>query len=117
MGLLPFEDEIAGKSEDIILKYSPNWSGAGDTVHPVWVPDEYKDDFEIIDREETKVKIPFTRESWNGRMRACRGVGASLSEDKLNEWNKEHMAMLEKEAPEEFEVLHYISIAVLKNIK
>ncbi len=117
MGWLPFEDKIAGKSEEIILKYSPNWSGAGDTVHPVWVPDEYADDFEIIDQEETMVKVPFTRESWNGRMRACRGVGASLSEDKLKEWNKEHMAMLEKEAPEKFEVLHYISIAVLKNKK
>lgn len=117
MGWLPFEDEIAGKSEEIILKYSPNWSGAGDTVHPVWIPDEYIDDFEIVDQEETMVEVPFTRESWNGRMRACRGVGASLSEEKLEEWNREHMAMLEKEAPEEFEVLHYISIAVLKNKK
>ena len=50
-------------------------------------------------------------------MRACRGVGASLSEDKLAEWNKEHMAMLERETPEKFEVLHYISIVVLKNKK
>lgn len=63
------------------------------------------------------VKVPFTRESWNGRMRTCRGVGTSLSEDKLKEWNREHMAMLEKEAPEEFEVLHYISIAILQNKK
>ena len=117
MGWLPFEDKIAAKSEEIILKYSPNWTGAGDTVHPVWVPDEYADDFEIVDQEETMVKVPFTRESWNGRMRACRGVGASLSKEKLKEWNKEHMAMLEKEAPQEFEVLHYISIAVLQNKK
>jgi hypothetical protein len=25
--------------------------------------------------------IPFTRETWRGRMRACRGVGAGLAPD------------------------------------
>lgn len=27
MGWLPYEDEIAGKSEDLILKYNPKWTG------------------------------------------------------------------------------------------
>ena len=29
MAWLPYEDKIAGKSEDLVLKYSPKWSGAG----------------------------------------------------------------------------------------
>ena len=29
MAWLPFEDNIAGESEKLVLKYSPNWSGAG----------------------------------------------------------------------------------------
>ena len=37
MGWLPYEDAIAGKSEEIILKHNPNWSSYGDTVHPVYV--------------------------------------------------------------------------------
>ena len=29
MAWLPYEDKIAQKSEEIVLKYSPEWSGAG----------------------------------------------------------------------------------------
>ena len=39
MAWLPFEDEIAGKSEDIVRKYSPSWTGGGETKHPIFIPD------------------------------------------------------------------------------
>ena len=38
MEWLPFEDKIAGASEELVLKYSPGWSGAGETVKPIAVP-------------------------------------------------------------------------------
>ena len=38
MAWLPYEDDIAGESEKLVLKYSPNWSGAGETIHPIHVP-------------------------------------------------------------------------------
>lgn len=117
MGWLPFEDEIAGKSEDIIKKYNPVWNGAGDTVHPVWIPPQYEQFFDITLEEQTRVDIPFTRESWHGRMRACRGVGASLSPSELEMWDKEHMQMLNDNAPEQFMIKHYIAIAELTNKK
>lgn len=47
-------------------------------------------------------------------MRACRGVGASMSGEALAAWDKEHMDMLEKSAPESFMVKHYISFAELE---
>ncbi len=114
MGWLPFEDKIAGKSEEIILKYNPNWSGCGDTVHPVMVPEQYRNYFYLLSQEQFRVDIPFSREAWHGRMRACRGVGASMSPEQLDAWNKEHMDMLEKEARESFVVKHYVSIAELQ---
>ena len=117
MGWLPFEDEIAGKSEDIIKKYNPVWNGAGDTVHPVWIPPQYEQFFDITLEEQTRVDIPFTRESWHGRMRACRGVGASLSPSELEKWDAEHMQMLVDNAPEQFMIQHYIAIAELTNKK
>ena len=58
--------------------------------------------------------VPFTRESWHGRIRASRGVGASLSEEELVRWDTEHRALLEKIAPEEFGILHYAALAVLR---
>lgn len=33
--------------------------------------------------------MTFTRESWNGRMKACRGVGASLTEKEIFLWEQE----------------------------
>ena len=41
MAWLPFEDEIANASEMLVLKYSPKWSGAGETIHPIVIPDCY----------------------------------------------------------------------------
>lgn len=113
MGWLPFEDEIAGKSENLILKYNPQWTGCGDTVHPVWVPEEYLDYFVKEKQEEFRVDIPFTRDSWNGRMRACRGTSASMDSDTLAAWENEHIKMLE-EYPENFDIKHYVSVAWLR---
>ncbi len=112
MAWLPFEDETAGKSEELVLKYNPDWNGAGEIRKPIFVPDEYLEFFDITYREEFDVKVPFTRESWHGRMKACRGVGASMSEETIERWSKEHIEML-NEYGEEFEILHYVAIAEL----
>ena len=47
-------------------------------------------------------------------MKACRGVGASLNGTELESWEREHKALLERTAPEEFDILHYAAIAVLR---
>ena len=116
MGWLPYEDPVAGKSEEIILKYNPDWTSYGDTVHPVWVPEQYLDRFTLLTQKEFRVDIPFSREGWHGRMRACRGVGASMSLEVLSAWDQEHREMLKETAPERFFVKHYISIAELVKI-
>ena len=47
-------------------------------------------------------------------MKACRGVGASLSENELQEWEAEHLKLLSEIAPEEFDVKHYAALAELQ---
>ena len=117
MGWLPYEDTIAGKSEEIILKHNPNWSSYGDTVHPVYIPDELLTNFEIVLQKEYRVDVSFTREGWHARMRACRGVGAAMNQQQLSAWNEEHMKMLIDNAHEEFMVKHYVSLAELQVVK
>lgn len=58
--------------------------------------------------------VPFTKESWHGRIRACRGVGASLSAEEIANWDREHRTLLDQIAPEQFEVKHFAAITVLK---
>ena len=114
MAWLPFEDKIAGASEELVLKYSPDWSGARETKHPIFIPDEVLRYFELVEHEEYEVMVPFTRETWHGRMKACRGVGASLSPEELAKWEREHIDLLDRTVPDSFEVLHYAALAVLK---
>ena len=113
MAWLPYEDRIAGMSEELVLKYNPKWSGAGETKHPIRLPDAVYEHFEMEDHEEYDLMVPFTKESWHGRMRACRGVGASLSKEELEKWDSEHRKLLDETAPEQFDVLHYAALAIL----
>lgn len=114
MAWLPLEDEIAGASEELILKYNPEWSGARTVRHDL--KNSFSDTplFSVEHSLLYDVKLPFTRESWNGRIKACRGIGASsLSEQEISEFECEHFKLLEQ-YPENFEVLHYVSVLVLK---
>ncbi len=47
-------------------------------------------------------------------MKACRGVGASLDETQLKQWEKEHIDLLDNIAPNEFNIIHYVAIAEYK---
>ena len=113
MAWLPYEDKIAEMSENLVRKYSPAWTGGGETRHPIFIPEVMYDYFDMEYHEEYDLKVPFTKESWHGRMIACRGVGASLSPDELAKWDAEHRELL-KNVPDKFDVLHYAAIAVLK---
>lgn len=123
MAYLPFESEIAAKSEELILKYNPDWNGSHykpdrekqqelDGITPSWC----KDMFVAENRFGYDVNVKFTRESWNGRMKACRGIGASsLGAEKISEWETEHMAYLQT-MPENFDIPHWVTVLNLKKI-
>ncbi len=113
MAWLPYEDKIAEQSEKLVLKYSPNWSGCGETRHEINIPKVYSEYFEIEKSDIFDVSVPFSRETWNGRMKSCRGVGASLSKKDAADFDKEHMELLNKIAPDEFNVRHYIAAVIL----
>ena len=114
MAWLPYEDPVAGQSEELVLKYNPDWTGCGEKRHTIDIPDVYQTYFEVEQRDIFDVAVPFTRESWNGRMKACRGIGASLTEHEITAFEQEHHQLLAKIAPEKFQVLHYAAVTVLR---
>lgn len=116
MAWLPDECEIARKSEELVLKYNPFWEGAHFKRMIPSMPIEADGLFEVKNVAVFDLMVPFTRDSWHGRMRACRGIGASsLPEQVISEWDREHRLFLET-LPEEFEINHYATILDLARL-
>ena len=111
---LPEESEIAAKSEELILKYNPAWTGGRFRRIPVTAPAWAGEYFTVENMLAFDMPVRFTRESWNGRIRACRGIGAALPEDKIWQFEHEHKEMLNQTAPESFEIPHYGTMRVLR---
>lgn len=123
MSYLPFESEIAAGSEELILKYNPDWNGSHykpnknkekelEGITPDWCEGM----FITENRFGYDINVSFTRESWNGRMKACRGIGASsLKPEQIAEWENEHIEYL-KTFPENFSIPHWATVLNLKKI-
>lgn len=60
--------------------------------------------------------ISFTREGWRGRIRACRGTGATLSPAQLERFDREHDELLKRIAPDEFTILHRLDAHIFTSV-
>jgi hypothetical protein len=110
---LPLEDKIAQATEALVLRYNPNWKGAGYIKSE---PLHYKNlkTFGLLTFHRYKQYIHYTRDTWKGRIRACRGVGASLSPEKIIQFDREHDKMLAAMAAEKFSILHEIMLHIFE---
>jgi SAM-dependent methyltransferase len=113
IGWLPRLDRIARETEALVLKFNPEWTGAdmsGDvSPNPKWIGE----DFAVVAFFVYHEAMSFTREAWRGRIRACRAIGAELRVSDVDRFDKEHTELLERVAPEEFTVLHWIDAHIL----
>jgi hypothetical protein len=81
---------------------------------PPDAPDWAKTLFDVVSETAYDIDIPFTRESWRGRMKACRGVGASsLSDEEIARFDSELRGYLES-LPESFMIPTYVTMLHLK---
>ena len=106
---MPRLDAVAQASEALVLKYNPDWSGADWDGVIAPVPNWSAEHFELVGMFVYDEQIPFTRESWRGRMRALRGIAASLSPEQVSAFDAEHDTLLGSLAGDEFEVRHRIT--------
>ncbi len=101
MAWLPEESEIAKASEEMVLKYNPSWSGAHMTRYTLETPPWCKDMFEPVHMLTYDLPVAFTRDSWHGRIKACRGIGASsLSQSEIAAWEREQYRLYADRARE-----------------
>lgn len=111
---LPLVDPISGATEKLVLKHNPDWTAhsvTGDvSQHQDWYQEAFTQEALFIYDEN----IPFTREVWRGRIRALRGIGASLCEEEVVAFDEEHDQMLKNRFGDEFVIPHRIVTRVLK---
>lgn len=111
------ESKIARKSEKLVLKYNPFWTGGNSKRCHIKMPALTYDYFSVEHNIIFDVGIPFTRESWHGRIRACRGIGASsLSDREIEAFEKDHMKFLNS-VNKEFVIPHFVTLLDLKKKK
>ena len=95
-------DPIAAQSIGLVRSMNPKWTGGNGVGNDI-----YDDIFPGRKTETFYADIPFTRDSWHGRMRACRGTLASMDADTFGKWEAKHPELL-KDLPENFTVRHKI---------
>ena len=78
------------------------------------VPGWSEERFTLVGFFRYDVRIPYDRETWRGRVRACRGVGASLSPEEVERFDVEHEALLEATAPESFSILYRVQAHIFE---
>lgn len=116
MAWLPDESEIAALTERLILKYNPDWTGHGYKRYTPKFPDFADGLFELKNAITYDLDVPFTRESWQGRIRTCRGIGAStLTKKEIDAFEKELLELLETKPPV-FIIPHFATILNLQNL-
>jgi SAM-dependent methyltransferase len=116
---LPRESEIAAVSEALVLKYNPVWNSNnyGRDFFDI-TPKRYNelagDVFVLEQVRLIATQIPFTRETWHGRMKTLRGIGASnLTPKQIETWSDEHFSFMQTQ-PEAFTIPHLIQICTMK---
>ncbi len=112
---LPREDKIAKASEELILKYNPQWTAAdwSGVIPPIpqWAVEAKLTLKGMFYYDEP---IPFTREAWRGRIRACRAIGATLSPSEVKAFDHEHEALLESLAGPTFTISHRLDAHIFE---
>ncbi|MGH7162874.1 MAG: class I SAM-dependent methyltransferase, partial [Planctomycetota bacterium] len=105
---LPRLDPVARASEALVLRHNARWSAADGSGSVPPLPAWADGRFDLTAMFVYDEPIPFTRETWRGRFRACRAIGATLAPDEVARFDAEHARLLEVVVGERFAVLHRV---------
>ena len=108
------ESEITAQTEQLIARHNPAAKESKRGGDAAIIPDWSQARFRLKTYHEYKVNLPFTRESWRGRIRACKWIGAALSAQQTAAFDREHQALLERIAPAQFDIRHWIRIQIFE---
>ena len=111
---IPLTGNVVEATEHLILKYNPAWSmGGGSGIYPDWLRDLASAGFKDIETFSFDVDLSYTHEAWRGRIRASAGVAASLSPERVLQFDSELKAILRDNFPDDPLPVHHRVWAVI----
>ncbi len=111
---LPLKGNVVAATEALIQKHNPAWTmGGGTGIYAEWPRDIGEAGFQDIETSSYDVSAIYTPENWRGRIRASAGVAASLSESKVEQFDREHAEILAGQFPDDkLEIPHRVFMVV-----
>lgn len=116
MDWLPKEDKAIAEMIGLVQRYNPAWTPEGFNTDAYRFPDWARGRFDLVTAESYDTDLLFTKEVWLGRVKTCRGVGASLPPEKIAAFEKEYRSMLAR-YDEPLQLQHRIHIELYRSSK
>ena len=99
---LPLPGNMVEATETLILHHNPAWKGAGGKgIYPWWFGDLTGAGLEGIESFSFDIPAPYSHEAWRGRIRASAGVGASMTPEQVENFDRELQELLTARFPED----------------
>lgn len=93
---------LAAASEELVRAHNPGWAMGGWAGLPAgWADELRRAGFTGLARVSFPVTVPFSHQTWRGRMRTCNGVGASLPPGQVAAFDADLARLLRERFPEE----------------
>ena len=105
---------VAIKSENLVEQFNPTAGRSFRREEPEVVPAWSRERFRLRSYHHFVAELPFTRESWRGRLRASRFIAAALPAERAEAFDVEHRVLLERVAPPRFDLPHDIRLQVFE---
>lgn len=114
MEWLPREDQVIAATEQLVLTYNPAWSGGGYQVDDYRLPDWTEEVLELETLHRYRETLPFSVDGWCGRIRTCRGIGASLPPEKVAAFDRDLRQLLRQFTADTLQLRHEIQIEIFR---
>ncbi len=97
---IPLAGNVVQATERLIEAHNPQWKlGGGFGLYPWWLRDLGEARFRDIQTFSYDLDVEYSPEAWRGRIRASAGVGASLSQEKVAEFDRDLASLLRERFP------------------
>lgn len=111
---IPLEGNVVAETEALILRYNSAWKmGGGNGFYPQWLVHLGHAGIKNLETFSFDLDVIYTHEAWRGRIRASAGVGASLSDEKVAQFDNDLKQLLQEEFPDDpLQVPHRVFVVI-----